>query len=53
MQVHLNGENILLPHSQMLAVFLEKRSIGLQAAGIAVAVNGRIVFRSDWTSTNN
>jgi thiamine biosynthesis protein ThiS len=50
MQVQLNGERILLSHSQTLAVFLKGRSIEQQTAGVAVAVNGQIVFRSDWTS---
>lgn len=50
MQVQLNGQNILLLHAQTLAVFLKERSIEQQTAGIAVAVNGQIVFRSDWIS---
>lgn len=51
MQVQLNGQSILLPHSQTLAIFLKERSIEQQTAGIAVAVNGQIVFRPDWVST--
>jgi sulfur carrier protein len=51
MQVQLNGESLLLPHSQTLAVFLKEHSIEQQTAGIAVAINCQIIFRSDWVST--
>lgn len=51
MYVQLNGQSLLLPHPQTLAVFLKERSIEQQTAGIAVAVNAQIVFRSDWPST--
>ncbi len=50
MQVQFNGQDTLLLHPQTLAVFLKERSIEQHTAGIAVAVNSQIVFRTDWTS---
>lgn len=51
MHVQLNGQSILLLHAQSLAVFLKDRFIDEHSPGIAVAVNGQIVFRQDWIST--
>lgn len=50
MQVQFNGQNTVLLHPQTLSDFLKERSIEQHTAGIAVAVNGQIVFRTDWTS---
>lgn len=50
MKVQLNGQNLLLSKSIRLADVLNEHFIGQQTAGIAVAVNGQIAFRSNWSS---
>jgi sulfur carrier protein len=52
MHVQFNGETILLSQSPTLGeLLLQQCAIGEGTPGIAVAVNGQIIFRSDWTST--
>ncbi len=49
MRIQLNGQNVLFDDSETLELLLKEQSI--ETAGVAVAVNGQIVFRSDWGST--
>lgn len=51
MKVQFNGKNIDLQHSLTLSAFLKERAIDLQTGGIAVAINGQIVSRDNWTTT--
>lgn len=52
MLIQLNGHSTLLSHAQTLEDLLSKNSIHQCTAGIAVALNGRIVFRENWATTN-
>lgn len=50
MYIRFNGEMFFLPHSETLIEVLHAYSIDIQTRGIAVAVNGRIIYRADWGS---
>lgn len=50
MYIQFNGQKASLPQTLTLACFLKNYAIEPQTPGIAVAVNGQIVFRADWSS---
>ena len=49
-QVRLNGEPVPVAAGTIAALLVE-RGIDLTARGVAVAVNGGIVRRTDWMAT--
>lgn len=51
MTVTLNGENYSLPTDATLIDALSLIGVGPTDAGIAVAVDDRVVRRADWGST--
>jgi sulfur carrier protein len=46
----LNGERSELPTGQTVAAVLAELGLGLEARGVAVAVDGEVVARSEWSS---
>jgi sulfur carrier protein len=50
MRIVLNGDAIESPAATVRAL-LESRSIDPAAQGVAVAINDRVVRRSEWAST--
>lgn len=48
--IWLNGRPHPLPPEGALARVLEGLGVGPEAAGVAVAVNGQVVRRSDWAT---
>lgn len=48
MNVKLNGKQTPLLYPQTVTAFLKEHSIEPSTPGIAIAINGNIVFRADW-----
>jgi len=49
--MRLNGQSVDLDAPQPLLELLRQCAVNLETSGVAVAVNGRIVPRSQWSLT--
>jgi sulfur carrier protein len=49
--IRVNGEEQALT-TPTLAALLDEKAVDVQQRGIAVALNGRVVPRAEWPSTN-
>ena len=50
MRVELNGKSVELPAGATVGEALAAAGIGAQARGVAVAVGGEVVSRSEWAT---
>jgi sulfur carrier protein len=50
MQIRVNGKSIELDTPLSLAEFLQKYGIDLTTSRVAIALNERIAFRTEWGS---
>jgi sulfur carrier protein len=51
MTVELNGERVDLPAAATVAAAVARLGAGGERRGVAVAVDGEVVPRSEWSST--
>ena len=51
MTIELNGERVFLPAAATVAEAVARLSADRQRRGIAVAVDGQVVPRSEWAAT--
>jgi sulfur carrier protein len=49
-RVELNGESVELPAGATVSDALAAAGIGAEARGVAVAVGGEVVSRSEWAT---
>jgi sulfur carrier protein len=49
MEIDFNGKRLNVSGARTLVEILELHSIDKHTGGVAIAVNGRIVFRPNWT----
>ncbi len=52
MQVRLNGEAVQLPEGLTIYALLERLGVDAGQVGVAVAVNRRVLRRSEWASVH-
>ncbi len=51
MAVRLNGDELAVPAGATVAEIVGATGVGPESRGIAVALDGEVVRRADWTTT--